>query len=229
MIKKIIKWVCILCFGFVCVIFGRGYLFYTKLIENESIEEKVSEIENSNTFVPYEYLPKTLVNATVSIEDHRFFEHKGIDYIGLARAFTSWFVPGMVESGGSTITQQVAKNMYTMFDSSLDRKAVEFFVANALEQKYSKEEIFSIYVNIINYGDNHMGISEAASGYFQKSVWELNENECTLLAGIPQSPANYQLSTHYEEAKQRQLLVLQSMVENKYLMDEEVNQILQKD
>ena len=229
MIKKIIKWFCIFCIGFVCVVFGRGYLHYEELIREESVEDRVSEIQNTNNFVPFEYLPKTLVDATVSIEDHRFFEHNGIDYIGLGRAFASWFVPGMVESGGSTITQQVAKNMYTMFDSSLDRKVVEFFVANALERNYSKEEIFAIYVNIINYGDSHIGISEAASGYFQKSVLELSDGECTLLAGIPQSPVNYQLSTHYSEAKQRQSLVLQSMVENKYLTEEEANQILKND
>lgn len=220
-IGKIIKWVLIACIGFFCVVFGRGYLFYTKLTETESISSKVSEIQSNSNYIQYEELPQTLVNATVSIEDHRFFEHDGIDYIGLARAFVSWFIPDMMNSGGSTITQQLAKNMYSMYESSLDRKIVEFFIAKDLESQYSKEDILELYVNIINYGDQHIGIDAAARGYFQKNVEMLTDSECTLLAGIPQSPANYQLSNHLLEAKSRQKLVLMRMVEEGYLSEEE--------
>ena len=226
-IRKIIKWLFITCVGFICVMFARGYIHYSKLIEVKPIETIVDSIESSFEYIPYEELPQTLVDATISIEDHRFFEHGGIDYIGLARAFISWFVPDMINSGGSTISQQVAKNMYSMYESSLDRKMVEFFVAKDLESNYSKEEIFALYVNIINYGDQHMGIYEAASGYFQKSVSMLDEDECTLLAGIPQSPMNYQLSNHLEEAKSRQKLVLMRMIEEGYITEEEAFYILE--
>ena len=225
-IGKIIKWTLIACIGFLCVLFGRGYLFYNRLMQEQTVTERVAEIQSDPQYVPYAYLPESLVKATVSIEDHRFFEHGGIDYIGLSRALASWFVPGMVESGGSTITQQLAKNMYNMFESSLDRKTVEFFIAKDLERNYSKEDIFELYVNVINYGDQNIGIYEASHGYFQKSVSDLSIFETTLLAGIPQSPANFQLSNHYEDALSRQRLVVHRMVENEYLTQEEADWIL---
>ena len=225
-LKKIIKWILIVFVILLGVLFYRGYTLYEDLTDGNTVYDQVQKIELNPTFVPFENLPQTFVDATISIEDHRFFEHHGVDYIGLVRAFASWFVPEMLDSGGSTITQQLAKNMYGMFDSSLDRKLVEFFVAKDLESQFTKEEIFTLYVNVINYGDNHIGIYQASHGYFNKSVLELTDNECTLLAGIPQSPANYQLSNHYAQAKSRQRLVLKRMVEEGYMSEEEAREIV---
>ena len=115
--------------------------------------------------------------------------------------------------------------MYGLFDFSLQRKVAEIFLANDLENTCSKEEIFALYVNIINYGNGYTGIYEASSGYFGLYPQQMNEGQCAILAGIPQSPANYDLVTHFDKAKNRQRLVLEAMVENGYLSQTEAEQV----
>ncbi len=227
--KRFIKFIvkCVLLF-FLCAgaFFGySGYKQYKDLTSNKNVAQIVETIEASPDFIPYEQLPKTLVDATVAIEDRRFFYHHGVDYIGIVRAVASQFVPGMLESGGSTISQQTVKNMYGLFDFSLQRKVAEIFLTNDLENTCSKEEIFALYVNIINYGNGYTGIYEASSGYFGLYPQQMNEGQCTILAGIPQSPANYDLVTHFDKAKNRQRLVLEAMVENGYLSQTEAEQV----
>ncbi len=218
--KRFIKFIvkCVLLF-FLCAgaFFGySGYKQYKDLTSNKNVAQIVETIEASPDFIPYEQLPKTLVDATVAIEDRRFFYHHGVDYIGIVRAVASQFVPGMLESGGSTISQQTVKNMYGLFDFSLQRKVAEIFLANDLENTCSKEEIFALYVT---------GIYEASSGYFGLYPQQMNEGQCAILAGIPQSPANYDLVTHFDKAKNRQRLVLEAMVENGYLSQTEAEQV----
>ena len=136
------------------------------------------------------------------------------------------FAHGIV-GGGSTITQQLAKNLYFDYQPSYLRKVSEIFVAYDLEKKLRKKEILELYVNVINYGDNHIGIYEAAHGYFHKEPSELTIDEATLLAGLPQSPSNYQLSNHYKEARLRQKQVLEAMVDTDVLTSHEMQQLLQ--
>lgn len=208
----------------------RGYNGYKELTDQTSIETLVAQVESDPEFVAYEDLPSYLVRATVSIEDRRFFEHDGVDIIGLGRAVLSQFIPSLIQkSGGSTITQQVAKNLYGLFESNLDRKLVEFFLAKELEDKYSKNEIFALYVNIINYGDGYIGIYEASTGYFGVEPSSLTIAQCTILAGLPQSPSNYQLSDHYENAKNRQRQVLNAMIESSYITEDEADTIYATD
>lgn len=195
----------------------RGYTEYEELTKEKPLETLVQEVESKLEFVPYEMLSSNLVDATISIEDRRFYKHDGVDIIGLGRAILSQFISELQTSGGSTITQQVAKNLYGMFESSIDRKLVEYFLAKELESKYSKNEILALYVNIINYGDGYTGIYEASNGYFQKMPYDLDLAQASLLAGLPQSPANYQLSNHFEDAKARQLQVLKAMSEEGHL------------
>lgn len=203
----------------------RGFIGYDELVSQQSVESVVNEVMSSPDFVPYEDLPSDLVRATVAIEDKRFFDHSGVDIIGLTRAVLSQMIPGAMSSGGSTITQQVAKNLYGMFDSSLDRKLVEFWLAKDLEKHYSKSDILTIYVNIINYGDNHMGINQASYGYFGVAPEDLTIAQCSLLAGLPQSPSNFQLSTGFQAAKTRQRDVLEAMVDSGYLGENQVDVI----
>ena len=102
----------------------------------------------------------------MAIEDRRFYEHQGLDIIGLLRAAASQFLPDMVRSGGSTIGQQTVKNLYGLFEPTLEIKVAEVFLASQLNDLYSKDEILALYMNIINYGDGHIGITNAARGYF---------------------------------------------------------------
>lgn len=202
-----------------------GFRQYEQLITQMPLPQAIAQIEASPDYTAYEQLPQTLVDATVAIEDRRFFYHNGVDYIGLARALFSQFIPGMLQSGGSTISQQTIKNMYGLFDSSLTRKVAEAILANQLETLCSKQEILALYVNIINYGNNYTGIEEASFGYFDCYPYQLDPAQSTILAGIPQSPTRYNLVTNFENAKERQKIVLEAMVENGYLSQEEADQI----
>lgn len=227
--KKLLKFVlsifCIValvCVGFVGY---RGFKEYEQRIQMAPIEQMIAQIEADPYFTPYEDIPHELIRATVSIEDHRFFDHRGVDYIGLTRAIVSQIFPGYLRSGGSTITQQLAKNMYEMWEPTLDRKASEFFFAKALERKYSKQDIITYYLNVINYGDGYIGIRQASRGYFYCEPEDLSIPQATLLAEIPQSPMNYQLSDHFDQAKEKQRVVLEKMVECDYLHEEDVDVI----
>lgn len=207
--------------------FGEGYKSYQEL--SPSVSSIVEQVESNAHFVAYENLPEDLLHATVAIEDRRFYSHGGIDYIGLARGIVSQFDSSLLRSGGSTITQQLAKNLYSKFDSGLEWKATEFYVAKYLENHYTKNEILTLYVNVINYGNNFIGIYEASMGYFQVEPSQLDISQCTLLAGIPQSPSNYELFNHYESAKKKQYSVLQAMSECGYISDDEIDDIYKKD
>lgn len=205
---------------------GVGYLNYKNAIGKASISEKVAEIEKKSTYVASKDISEELLQATVAIEDHRFYDHNGIDYISLTRALANNIFAQGIVGGGSTITQQLGKNLYFDYQPSYIRKMSEIFLAYDLESELSKEKILELYVNVINYGDNHMGIYEASMGYFQKTPDQLTLQEATLLAGLPQSPSNYQLSNHYDAAKIRQKQVLEAMVKEKMINEQKMQEIL---
>lgn len=223
-IRRIITTLLVLGLVIVGLFLYHGHQQYEEIQQQADITYLVQQVQEDENFVSYNQLPENLVNATVSIEDRRYFEHGGVDYIGLLRALVSQFNNDFLKSGGSTITQQTAKNLYSRFDSDfLGWKGAELFFARELEKNYSKEEIFAIYVNIINYGDNNQGIYEASWNYFGVDVSELNLAQCSILAGIPQSPSNYELSGHYDNAKTRQKLVLNAMVSEDYITQEQAD------
>ncbi|MBB5183881.1 biosynthetic peptidoglycan transglycosylase [Catenisphaera adipataccumulans] len=211
-------------------LFYYGYRQYQAYESEADLITLVENVQSKQNFVSYDQLPESLVNATVSIEDRRYFSHGGVDYIGILRAIVSQFDDSYVRSGGSTIEQQTAKNLYQKYNSNfLDWKLAEFYFAKELEQNYSKEEIFALYVNIINYGDNNIGIWEASENYFGVEPSELTLAQSSLLAGIPQSPSHYQLSDHYTEAKQRQKLVLNAMVRDQKITQAEADEAYAED
>lgn len=219
-----------LLFAFILVILlcitALGYIEYKTVLIDNSLESKISEIQSKDNYVHIEDVSEYLLKATVSTEDQRFYEHHGIDYIAYGRILYTVIKTGELNSGGSTITQQLAKNMYFGFEPSLIRKVAELFMTNDIENNYSKDEILELYINIINYGDNHMGIYEASMGYFNKHPKYLSFNEATLVAGIPQSPANYQLSNHADMAYKRQQVVLQMLIEAKQYSQEEIDELM---
>ena len=208
--------------AFVGIFFGKGYWGYLELTSSKSVDQAVSEVTSSPYFVGYDDISPELIRATVAIEDRRFYDHSGVDYIGLVRAAVSQFDNDLLKSGGSTITQQLAKNLYGMFDGSWDRKSTEFFIARYLEKHYSKNEILALYVNVINYGNNYTGIYEASMGYFDTDPEDLTIAQASLLAGIPQSPNNYELVYHFAQAKQKQYAVLKAMAECGYISESDI-------
>jgi len=194
---------------------------YVKATNDVSIQEKVKEIKSRDSYVSYDEINENLLKATVAIEDRRFYEHHGVEYRSMARALYQNVVAREIRGGGSTITQQLAKNMYYTYQPSYLRKVSEIFTAYDLEKELSKKEILELYVNVINYGDNHIGIREASEGYFHKKPKDLTLDEATLLAGLPQSPANYQLSNHEDVARRRQIQVLNAMVRESMINEDE--------
>ena len=139
-----------------------GYFKYKEAIEAVPIEEKVASIRDSSNYSLLDEISADFTDAIVAIEDHRFYEHGAVDFIALARATFINLREKQVLQGGSTLTQQVAKNIYFENDQNFVRKVAELFVAFNLEKIYTKDEILELYVNVIYYGDGNYGIKEAS-------------------------------------------------------------------
>ena len=210
------------------LIIGNGYTMYKEAIENEPIEEKVAEIRSKESYTEFSELPQMYVNAVISVEDKRFFKHGGIDIIAIGRAAINDIKAMSYVEGGSTITQQLAKNMYFTQEKIMERKIAEVFMAWEIEANYSKEDIFELYVNSIYFGDGYYTVKEACEGYFNKEISEMTDYECIMLAGIPNAPSVYAPTVNPELAKQRQRQVMDKMIENGYLTEEEANEILKQ-
>lgn len=175
------------------------------------IEKRIDEIRQQEDYVTIDDISETFLNAIVAVEDHRFYNHGAIDLVSIARAFYENIKNGQIVQGGNTITQQLAKNIFLSNEKTLERKIKEIIISFKLEEEYSKPEILELYVNIIYYGDGYTGISEASKGYFNKKPNELKEDEATLLAGIPQAPSYYELSSNYDKAERRQQEVIAAL------------------
>lgn len=212
----------------ICLIFGlSGYNYYNKAVSQISLSDKVNQIQSGENFVKYEDLPKDLINATIAVEDHRFLNHGSVDIISIGRAIFSNIKAGEAVEGGSTITQQVSKNLYFMSDKyNKDRKIAELIMSYHLEKNYSKEQIFELYVNTIYYGNGYYGIKSASKGYFNKDPKDLNISECTLLAGVPNAPSVYAPTVNMDLCKNRQAKVISSMVKYNYISQEEADKIV---
>ncbi len=211
---------------FVVIFVISGYPLYKKATKTMSLNDKVSEIRSSENFVSYDELPKNLVDATIAVEDHRYWDHGAIDLIGIFRAITSNIKAGDAVEGGSSITQQVAKNLYFMEEKDgMSRKSAETILSYELSKNYSKEEIFELYVNTIYYGNGYYGIKQASNGYFHKEPKDLTLDECTLLAGVPNAPSVYAPTANMDLCISRQKKVIRDMVKHNYITQEEADRI----
>ena len=162
-------------------------------------------------------VPKDLQNAFVAVEDNRFYEHMGVDPRGIMRALWSNVRGQAISEGGSTITQQLAKNAYLTQDRTLKRKVQEVFLALQLERQYTKQEILELYLNQIYFGQGAYGVQAAAKTYFGKNVEDLDLNECAMLAGIPKSPNYYSPTNNLQAAEERKSVVLDQMEKYGYI------------
>lgn len=162
-------------------------------------------------------VPPNLQNAFISAEDNRFYSHIGIDPVGIARAFVANVLHRGISQGGSTITQQLAKNAFLSQKQTLKRKIQEAMLALELERKYSKKEILEMYMNEIYFGQGSYGIQTAANTYFGKSVSDLSLKQCALLAGLPKSPNYYSPFNNPKEANERANVVLDQMQKYGYI------------
>ena len=197
------------CTGF--AVAGQGYHMYRTALAGVSLEDKVAQIQAREGYTELEKLPETYLDAVVSVEDHRFYQHSGIDPIAITRAVIHDIQAGRYVEGGSTITQQLAKNLYFSQEKELTRKAAEVFMAFALESTYDKDEILELYVNSIYFGDGYYNVGEASQGYFGKAPSRMTDYESTLLAGVPNAPSRYAPTRNLGLAQKRQQQVLRRM------------------
>jgi penicillin-binding protein 1A len=174
--------------------------------------------------IPYEEVPPHVRNAFIAVEDKRFFEHKGLDLKRIVGALLKNIKEGEIVQGGSTITQQVVKNLVLSPERSIRRKIKEAILAYRMEKNLSKEEILYIYFNHIYFGDGTYGIEAASRGYFGKSATEINLAEAAFLAALPKAPAYYYPREHFDRAKERQELILNIMEEEGFTNKEETAQ-----
>jgi penicillin-binding protein 1A len=167
--------------------------------------------------VPVDKIPKRLIQAFVSAEDSNFYQHKGIDYLGIMRAAFKNVISLRKKEGASTITQQVAKSMLLTPEKKFSRKLKEAVLAKRMEERLSKDEILYIYLNQIYLGAGAYGVELAAETYFGKEVDKLNLAEMAMLAGLPKAPNSYSPIKHFDKAKERQSYVLERMVKEGYI------------
>lgn len=210
------------------LVIGNGYNMYKEAVDKISIEDKVKEIQNKENYTKISELPQMYINAVISVEDHRFYKHPGIDIISIGRAVINDIKAMSFVEGGSTITQQLAKNIYFTQEKKIERNIAEVFMAFDIEKKYDKNEILELYVNTSYFGNGYYTVKEASRGYFAKEPIEMSDGECIMLAGIPNAPSAYAPTKNPELAKQRQKQVMEKMIKNKYLTQEEAYKILEK-
>jgi monofunctional glycosyltransferase len=204
----------------------HGYDMYIAAISAKPISQAVSEIRSKDHYTALDTLPPIYKDAVLSVEDRRFYYHIGVDPISICRAVIRDAAARSFVEGGSTITQQVAKNLYFTQEKRFSRKVAEIFVAFDLERAYSKDEILELYINSIYYGSGYYGIYDASEGYFGKTPSEMSDAECTLLAGLPNAPSAYSPDASPKLAKERQSQVVAAMVRNRKLSQEQANGIL---
>ena len=216
----------------IILLIGKNY--YNKALKEKTLITKIDEVTGKENFVKFEDMSADYRNAVVSVEDHRFYDHGPVDFIAIGRAIFTNVKNKELQEGGSTITQQVAKNVIFSQDKSWVRKVGEIFASYDLEKNYNKKEIFELYVNTAYFGDGYYGIYDASYGYYNKSPKDLNLDEASMLAGVPNAPSVYAPTVNPNLAKKRQYHVLNKM--NEYFetsfyemyekIDDETNEII---
>lgn len=177
------------------------------------------EGNKSKEWTPLNKISKHIINSTIYTEDKHFYEHDGFDYLRILKASIINITSGDTSQGASTITQQYAKNLFLDFDKTWKRKWDEMWYTIRIEEDYTKDEILEGYLNTINYGHGMYGVENASQFYFGKSAEKLNLAEASMITGIPKSPSNYSPLVDFDTAKKRQLLVLESLVDNGIITD----------
>ena len=229
MIKKLIKFlvvISILVIAFLIGIFAYSYksvdadvqkvITYTPDTSTEILDRNGKRIayifkKRHRLYATYDEIPFYLIEGVVAMEDTKFFEHNGINPDAILRAIIKDIKARAFVEGGSTITQQLIKNMYLSSKKKLARKLKEAILAIKIEQKLSKEEILERYLNEISYGNNYLGVKTAAEGYFRKPLSNLTLKESAMLVAIPNAPSYYNPLRHYERALKRANLILKRL------------------
>lgn len=172
-----------------------GWQMYKRAVQQMPIEQKVEEIRSQNGYTSFEEISPVFINTLLESEDRRFYKHFAVDPVSLVRAVATNVFHKDIVQGGSTITQQLAKNMYFTFEKQLERKVAEVFVAVQLERMYTKDEILSLYCSVAYFGQNCYGVKHAAGYYYSTEPHLLNEQQSKELVRALKAPSVYNPST----------------------------------
>ena len=194
-----------------------GWNMHSEAVRQRPVRQVFAEAASDEHFVTLDKLPEFYVNAVTAVEDRDFWGHCGIDPSAIIRALLHDIKEGSFAEGGSTITMQTAKNLWYTQEKRLERKAAEIFTAFEIENKLSKEQIFELYVNTIYFGSNYYGIYAASVGYYGVPPEQLTDEQCAVLAGLPQAPSVYSPDENPELADRRAEQVLAAMRECGYI------------
>ena len=212
LVKKITITVLLIfiCIGsyFIC----SGYQMYKNVINKMPLKDKITTIWQKEDYTKIDDMPQIYLKAVVSVEDHRFYKHFGIDVISIGRAFVNDIKKMKFVEGGSTITQQLAKNIYFTQDKKIVRKVAEIFMAFSIESNYNKDEILELYLNTSYFGNGFYSVKSASLGYFNKLPKDMNDSESIMLAGIPNAPSLYNPIQNKNLAIERQRQVINKMI-----------------
>lgn len=195
------------------ILFFIGFSIYSSALKEKPLLERVQEYTSDEHFVKFTDMSELYRNAVIAVEDHRYYDHGPVDFIAIGRAIFTNIKNGELQQGGSTITQQVAKNIVFSQSQNFGRKLGEIFAAFDLEKNYTKNEIFEIYVNSAYFGDGYYGIYDASQGYYHKDPKDLTLDEASMLAGVPNAPSLYSPNVNLNLAKKRQAHVIEKMQE----------------
>ena len=227
-------------FLFITIIVVGLYIYAISLpkidinnVNNITIYDKEETIifsgNGNKEWINLDQISDDLIDATLSTEDKRFYSHPGFDFIRIVKSIYVNITSKNLAQGASTITQQLARNLFSNFDKTWERKLKEAWYAFRLEIDYSKDEILEAYLNTINYGNGVLGIENASYYYFNKSAKDLTLAEASMLAGIPKAPNAYSPLNNLDTAKKRQVVILNSMVKNKKITLSEMNNALNEE
>ena len=228
MLKKGILVIIFFSISIALVVIGNGYDMYKSALKEVPLEEKVNSIREKANYAKIQEVPQMYINAVISVEDHRFYKHNGIDIIAIGRAIINDIKAMDLVEGGSTITQQLSKNIYFTQEKKFTRKIAEMFMSFKIEHNYSKDEILELYLNTSYFGDGYYTVKEACIGYFYKELYQMTNYEMLLLAGIPNAPTVYAPTKNPELAKQRQKQVIDKMIKYKYITQEDIDKMFKE-
>lgn len=225
-----VKGILLICIVFVLVTCGlvvyKGYTIYETALTEKSVQEMISQVQEKESYTKISEMPEYYKKAVITVEDRRFYSHGGIDIISIARAIKRDIQEGSFVEGGSTITQQLAKNTYFTQEKKIERKIAEMFMAFKIESECTKDEILELYLNTSYFGEGCYTVYDASMTYFDKEPIDMSLDEATMLAGIPNAPSVYAPTVNPDLAKQRQRQVLDKMLEYGEITLEQANEIM---
>lgn len=234
--------------GILVGVLGVGFIFFRTSLSLPPFDpEKLSSSSNSLMYdgssnliyelhsgenrrlISLEQVPDELLHALLATEDRNFYIHHGVDLKGVIRSFVANFITKSYSQGGSTITQQLARQSYLTLEKTYERKIKEILLAFQIESNFSKDEILTFYLNKMNFGAGAYGVQAAAEAYFGKDVSELNLPQCAMIVGLLQAPSAYNPLLYYDKAKARQQIILNNMVAVGYISEYEARQAFEED